>query len=324
MYKTINRNSLNAIFVRTSAVAIFSAASAFGLHAQQSAGTTVPFPAISLKASLSAPLNLSMPDDLNYSSSVGASEMASAENFKLGESEENQPPPRRRYGRRPTYNDSTHNADGSNKWTFAVGGGFTVPAGISHKDLTPSWKIQAGAGRNFDKTFGVLVQFDYDNFGFQGATLKAQQALYQAIDPKDSFTGLDGYSHVWSFTLDPILNYYTSDTWGAYAIGGVGFYHKVADFTLPGTGTYCDYYGFCYQYNANYTIDKYTSNAFGVNAGLGFTYKLSRFGSQKLYTEARYVWTDNRPRSFSYSANNLYPANSNRTSYLPVTVGIRW
>jgi hypothetical protein len=324
MYKTVRRNHLSIFIARATAIAVFSAASTFALYAQQSAGTTASLPPINLKKSLTVPLNLSVPDDLNYSSSVGASEMASAESFNLSGSEENQPPPRRRYSRRPNYNDRTHNPDGSNKWTFAVGGGFTLPVGITHKDLTPSWKIQAGGGRNFNKTFGLLVQFDYDNFGLQGSTIRNQKALYEFIDPVDSFTGLDGYSHVWSFTLDPIVNYYTSDTWGAYVIGGVGFYHKTANFTLPGTGVYCDYYGFCYQYNANYTIDKYTSNAFGVNGGIGFTYKLSRFGSQKLYTEARYVWADNKPRAFSLANNNLFPANSNRTSYFPVTVGIRW
>jgi hypothetical protein len=324
MYKMVRRNRLSTFVTRTTTIVVFSSLSTFCLHAQQSAGTSASLPPISLKKSLAAPLNLSVPDDLNYSSSVGAAETSSAENFKLGGSEENQPPPRRRYGRRPVYNDSTHNADGSNKYTFAVGGGFTLPVGITHKDLTTSWNIQASGGRNFNKTYGLLLEFDYANFGLQGNTIANQKALYQFIDPVDNFTGLDGKSHVWSFTLDPIINYYTSDTWGAYAIGGIGFYHKTANFTLPGTGVYCDYYGFCYRYNANYNIDNYVSNAFGVNAGLGFTYKLSRFGAQKLYGEARYVWTDNQPRAFSYAANNLFPANSNRTSYIPVTFGIRW
>jgi hypothetical protein len=129
------------------------------------------------------------------------------------------------------------------------------------------------------------------------------------------------------------VNYYTSDTWGAYAIAGVGFYHKTATFTLPGTGIYCDYYGFCYQYQANIPIDSYTSNAPGFNGGLGFTRKMSRFSGGKFYVEARYVWINNKSRPFfdgttgtqlSPTYFNVYPANSNHTSYIPVTFGFRW
>ena len=34
---------------------------------------------------------------------------------------------------------------------------------------------------------------------------------------------LNGSLHDWSFTLDPIVNYYTSDTFGSYITGGLGF-----------------------------------------------------------------------------------------------------
>ena len=132
MYTTINKNRISSLITRTAAVTLFAAASTVILHAQQSAGTSSSLPAVSLQKTLAAPLNLTVPDDLNYSSSVGEPEMAAAENFNLTGSEDTQPPPRRHYGRRPTYSDSTHNADGSNKWAFVVGGGFTLPVGASH------------------------------------------------------------------------------------------------------------------------------------------------------------------------------------------------
>jgi hypothetical protein len=330
MHTTINKNRLSAFIGRTAAVTFLSAAATLGLQAQQSAGTAPSLPPISLKSSLTAPIDLSMPDDLKYSSSVGSVETANAETFTLGS--DTQPPPRRRYGR-PNYSDSHTNPDGSARYNFFVGGGFTLPAGGSHNYLAPSYNIQVGAGRNFNKTFGVNVQFDYANFGFQTATLNNQLAIYNALGAVDQngnpLTQLGGNSHIWSFTVDPIMNYYTSDTWGAYVTGGGGFYHKTANFTVPAIGTECNFFGECFQFQANQSIDKYTSNAFGVNAGLGLTYKASRFSSIRFYVEGRYVYTFNSPRSFSFgdingNGFNVFPQNSAKTGFIPITFGIRF
>src|SRR6185437_5384099 len=258
------------------------------------------------------------------SSSSSADAGSAAEYFGLSR-EASQPPPRRTY-RRPNYSDSHTNSDGSNKYTFMVGGGFTLPTGGTHNYASPGWKFQVGAGRNFNKTIGVLVQFDYDHFGMQNSTLNNQLALYNDLGA--GLSQLGGNVHDWSFTLDPIVNYYTSDTWGAYVTGGLGFYHKYTQFTTPGVGVYCDPFYGCYQYQANQPVDWYTSNAFGVNAGLGFTYKLSRWSGTRLYAEGRYVWTDNQPRPFDVSGStsyfNAFPQASARTTYIPVTFGIRF
>jgi hypothetical protein len=241
-----------------------------------------------------------------------------------------QPPPRRRYGR-PRYSDSHTNPDGSNKFAFIAGGGVGLPIGNTHKYDTPSWGFQVGAGRNFSQSVGVMLQFDYDHFGLQGSTLANQNYLYGTTG-----AGLDGNSHIWSFTLDPTFSLVGQGSLGAYAVVGAGFYHKVTNFTLPTTGQYCDYFGFCYQYQANQVVDHYTSNAPGVNGGLGLTYKFSRFSNQRFYVEARYVVVFNKQRvgltafnatspfGKSYTGFNYYPANSNRTTYIPIKVGIRF
>jgi hypothetical protein len=328
---TIKKNRLYLFLGRTMAVTFLAAAGTICLHAQQSAGTASPLPPINLKSSLTAPLDLSTPDDLKYSSSTGSDELANAENFTIGNSED-QPPPRRRYGH-PNYSDSHTNSDGSAKYSFVVGGGFTLPVGGSHNYLATSYAIQAGVARNFNKTFGVQAEFDWDNFGFQTATLNKQLAIYDLLGATDQnglpLSQLGGHSHIWSFTLEPIMNFYTSDTFGAYVIGGGGFYHKIADFTVPTIGTYCDFFGFCYQFQADQTIDNYTSNAFGVNAGFGATYKFSRFASTRFYVEGRYVYTFNSPRQFSFgdiNGNNfnVFPQNSAKTGFIPVTFGIRF
>jgi hypothetical protein len=330
MHTTISRNRLSTFIGHTAAVTFLAAAGTLGLHAQQSAGTAPSLPPISLKSSLAAPLDLSTPDDLKYSSSTGSSELAAVESFDLAGGVD-QPPPRRKYSR-PNYNDSRTNSDGSAKYTFFVGGGFTLPVGGSHNYLATSYDVQAGAGRNFNKTYGVNVQFDWDNFGFQTSTLNQQLAIYNALNIAAGFPTLPqlgGTSHVWSFTVDPIMNFYSSDTFGAYVTGGGGFYHKTANFTTPSIGEECDIFGNCFQFQANQTIDKYTSNAFGVNAGLGMTYKFSRFAGERFYVEARYVYTFNSPRAFSLGdANgngfNVFPQNSAKTGFIPVVFGVRF
>jgi hypothetical protein len=332
MHTTISKNRLSTFIGHTTAVASLAVVGTLGLHAQQSAGTAKSLPPVSLKASLTAPLDLSMPDDLKYSSSTGSDEMANAETFNLSSAD--QPPPRRRYGR-PNYNDSHTNSDGSAKYTFLVGAGFTLPIGDTHSYLSPSYNIQAGVGRNFNKTFGVQVEFDWANFGFQTGTLNNQLAIYNGPplffedQNKNPLSQIGGNSHLWSFSLDPIMNFYTSDSVGAYVIGGAGFYHKTANFTTPALGQECDFFGNCFLFQTSQTFDKYTSNALGVNGGVGFTYKFSRFASQRLYVEARYVYTFNSARDFSFGDANLngldvFPQNSHKTSYIPVTFGIRF
>lgn len=247
-----------------------------------------------------------------------------------------QPPPRRRYGR-PRYSDSHTNPDGSNKFAFMAGVGASLPIGNTHKYETPSYGFQVGAGRNFSQSVGVMLQFDYDHFGLQGSTLANQQYLYNYGVPANAqLSGLDGNNHVWSFTLDPTFSLVGQGSVGAYAVVGAGFYHKVTNFTVPAVGTYCDFYYGCYQYQANQVIDHYTSNAPGVNGGLGLTFKFSKFSSQRFYIEGRYVVVFNTHyagltafnvgTSFgaNYKGYNFYPANSNRTTYIPVKVGIRF
>jgi len=327
MHTTMNKNRLSAFIGRTAAVTFLTAAGTIGLNAQQSAGTASSLPPIGLQASLAAPLDLSTPDDLKYSSSTGSAELANADSFSLSSSDD-QPPPRRRYSR-PNYNDSRTNSDGSAKYTFFIGGGFTLPVGGTHNYLATSYDVQAGAGRNFNKTYGVNVQFDWANFGFQTATLNNQLAIYNAPPLNADFTQLGGTSHDWSFSVGPIMNFYSSDTFGAYAVAGFGFYHKTANFTIPSLGEYCSPFYGCITYQANQTVDKYTSNAIGVNGGFGMTYKFSRFAGERFYVEGRYVYTANSPRTFSYGdANgngfNVFPQNSAKTTFIPIVFGVRF
>jgi hypothetical protein len=322
---------------RAALVALFTCASTFGLQAQQmeaapkaGAAVSATSPKLDLTSLNLASLDLADADGVSYSSS--AAPLATSESATLdfkGLPEGMQPPPRRRYGR-PRYNDSNHNPDGSSKYSFIAGVGLGgIPVGNLHKYDTASYGLQVGGGRNFNKHLGILAQFDYDHFGLQGSTINNQSLLYFGATGQ----GLDGNSHIWSFTVDPTFNFYSSEGLGAYAVVGVGFYHKVTNFTLPQTEC-ADYYCY-YQYLVNTNVDHYTSNAPGFNGGLGLTFKPSRFASERFYVEARYVFIDNSQRvgisennsvaaQQAYTGNNYYPANSNRSEYIPIKVGIRF
>ncbi|MES2394151.1 MAG: hypothetical protein V4555_21135 [Acidobacteriota bacterium] len=265
---------------------------------------------------------------------------------------------RQSYGR-PRYRGGNTNPDGSSKWDFFGGGGFTTPVGTQSDYMTTGWGLQAGGGRMFNAHFGVNLEFDYDHLGLSQSTLTNQLNLYNnqitlfnqycASNPTNStcvaaqapvslFGELGGNTHVYSLTLQPVYNLRSGEGLGAYVTGGFGYYHKVTDFTTPEIGEYCDYYYGCYQYQANQIIDHYTSNAPGVNGGIGFTYKFSKFSNERLYGEVRYVYVLNSARtgvnastcttlscaSSTIAIANDFPQNSNRTSYFPVKFGIRF
>jgi len=334
---------------RASAIFALATAAALSLQAQSGGGagskgvsTSFAQPVFS-SASLIAASDA--PDAIGYSSSAGAAETESAVSYmssSLAASPNPNPgpqPPPRRYGRRPVYADSHHNADGSNKYTFFGGGGFTNPTGGTHNYLATGYDLQVGGGRNFNKKVALLAQFDYNHFGIQTNTLNSLLGIYSNLCGNDctgtAISQIGGTNHIWSFTLDPMYTYLDGDKFGGYVIGGVGFYHKVTDFTTPATGEYCDIYYGCIEYEANETIDSYVSNAAGVNGGLGFTYKASHFSDLKFYAEARYVYTANSPRPYydgstgtNPSANpnyfDVFPQNSAKTTYIPIIFGVRF
>ena len=286
-------------------------------------------------ATPSAPLlDLSLPTvpvPATFSSSSQDNELAVAERPLALTAMDEAQPPRRRYGR-TRYRGGNTNADGSNKFAFMGGVGFTQPVGNTKQYFVPSYSFQVGAGRNFNRNAGVMLQFDWDNFALTQRTLSEQSYLYTQ-DPYPADYGLDAHSHVWSFSLDPYYNIAVREGLGAYLTAGVGFYHKTTQFTVPQTVEGYDYYGFLEQYQANEPIDSYSSNAVGFNGGIGLTYKLSRFSNEKLYGEIRYVVTLNSARegftvdnvnTTTYNGYNAFPYNSHRTTYLPVKFGVRF
>lgn len=340
-------NRSSGFVCRLAALSAFALASTYSSQAQSLAqgSTTGNKPALQLAANNTpGTLDLAYHAGVDYSSSsssLDGVDPSAAEHLDLvTDASATQPPPRRRYGR-PRYNDSNHNSDGSSKYGFLVGAGFTLPVGDTYHYFNTSYGFQVGGGRNFNKNFSVNLQFDWDKFGINGATLGSQQNLYNyyctaalAEAGECPIAGLDGSNHVWSFSVDPTYNFYQGEKVGAYGVVGVGFYHKVTTFTVPTVGEIETFYG-PIEYEANATFDHYTSNAPGFNGGLGLTYKPSRFANERFYAEARYVFVDNSQRTGitynssttllnTYAGSNDFPQNSNRTTYIPIKLGVRF
>lgn len=328
---------------RVAAIAAFSCATPFAVLAQPLSAADAPSPSTRLVGFSAQPLNFDLGtlpgvsySDLSSSSSEANGNPVAAERLNLGTtaSDASQPPPRRRYGR-PRYTDRGHNADGSSKLAIMAGGGLTIPTGSSSNLLSTGYKIQGGVGVNFSKEAALLLQVDYDHFGLPGSLIRSQQALYSGLgffsqDPTTGatipvdFSQLAGNAHIWSITLNPTFNFYQGDSFGAYAVVGGGFYHKVTNFTLPQQQQGFNYYYGQYSYTANQTFDHYTSNSAGLNGGIGFTWKPSRFASERLYAEARFVHTFDSAAKQGPRTYDFFPANHMATNYVPITIGVRF
>ena len=218
---------------------------------------------------------------------------------------------RRTYGR-AAYSDRWSNKDGSNKYSFEGGGGFSIPTGATKHYQNLGWNLKVGGGYNWNRRLGAMVDYDYNSFGVPS----------KILNQVNSQGG--GATHLWSLTVNPRFNYKTSGRVGGYVLAGGGFYRKVVSFTQPFNSqcAYYSYYG-CVPGTVNQTVAHFSNNAGGLDFGTGVTYKLSEFGNWKVFVEARYVWVDNQPSSASKSANGYAPTNY-RTEFVPITFGFRW
>ncbi|HLI76532.1 MAG TPA: outer membrane beta-barrel protein [Acidobacteriaceae bacterium] len=345
---------------RSLLLAVFTGAGFAVAGAQTTSGIPGAETAPAVQPSAAQPLNFQTAAVPSFSSSLEASssssssdtynpdqaaqnQLASVQNAVLLPDLHAQYGQRRRYGA-PRYRGGNTNPDGSEKYTAYVGGGFTAPVGDLHNYDTTSWGFQVGAGRNFNKNFGVNLEFAWDEFGIQGNVLNNQGIIEDPFDTYSLQGNTDGYSHIWSFSVQPVYNIKSGEGLGAYVTGGAGFYHKITTFTTPETGCdpyYAEIYGICIAVSSNEPYDSYTSNAPGIDGGFGLTYKISRFANERLYAEVRYVhvfnqqkpgvdasnfagYINNTTGAINYPTSNLYPANSRSSDYLPVKFGIRF
>ena len=206
------------------------------------------------------------------------------------------------------------------KWSklaIVAGAGFTAPVGNTthggpdHPDSigeTYGYNIKVGAGWNFTKRIGALLEYNFNRDKIPGSTLTELANGSGLAEP------LGGNVNTWSFTINPIIYQPFTKTTGGYITGGGGFYRKVTNFTAPQLA--CDFF---YCYNVPSTIAHSSSNQGGLNFGVGFYWKaFGEDSNAKLFSEVRYTWVD------SPTASNSDIFGSGTSSLIPVTFGVRF
>ncbi len=196
--------------------------------------------------------------------------------------------------------------------TFEAGGGFNAPTSDSSPYITWGGNINVGAGYRINPRVSVLTEYQFIDDKLPGALIAETGA-----------TG--GNAHIWSFTLDPVVDLAPKRTNDVYVTGGGGFYRKVTNFTDPEPSEYCTYFycGIAYE---NQVVGHFSSNQGGWNIGGGFTHRMGGIysdGKVKLFAEVRYL--DVLTPAEVSSPNGLGTTTVGAdTKLVPVTFGVRW
>lgn len=195
---------------------------------------------------------------------------------------------------------------------FDAGGGFNGPSGGSSSRITWGGNFTVGTGYRINSRLGLMTEYQFIDDKLPGAVI-AQ-------------TGANGgYAHIWSLTLDPVVDLFPKSKNDVYLVGGGGFYRKVTSFTNPQQTQYCDYY-YCQPGYANQVVGHFSSNQGGWNFGGGFQHRMGgTYGDSrmKLFAEVRFL--DVLTPAVQTSPNGLGITTVGAgTKLIPVTLGVRW
>jgi len=192
-------------------------------------------------------------------------------------------------------------AQNTNRFSFVFGGGFTQPVRFSEDRLNTGFNFLAGGGVNVSKHVGLLGEFGFNHMGLSTGTLAAQGVP-------------DGSTRIYSFTFNPVVRMNPEGRFDPYITFGGGYYRRTVEFTAPTTAVvsaFDPFYGvfFPIEVPANEILGSFSQNKGGANVGAGFSVRISGDSNVKLFAEARghYIWTT--------------PV---RTTYVPVSFGLRW
>jgi opacity protein-like surface antigen len=189
-------------------------------------------------------------------------------------------------------------------WNYNVGAGANLDSGT-----TRTWVRQggfvgsAGVARNANKYLGLRLDFVFANLPLRDSTLEFAQASGAS-------------THVYSLTLDPIINMPITKVVSAYVLLGPAFDHRTgslnSDTALAGSAcnSFWDWWGVCQ--NSNFSIPlsgnfNSTVNEFGYNVGAGVSRKMP--SGVEIYGEFRLLHGSH---------------NGITTDYRPITLGFRW
>jgi hypothetical protein len=183
-----------------------------------------------------------------------------------------------------------------------AGAGFNSPIGNDGPYITWGGNFMVGGGLHFSKRLTLLAEYQFIDDKLPGEFVAAGG-------------GTSGNAHIWSLTLDPVIDLFPQRTNGVYVTGGYGFYRKLTSFTVQ---VCCDFYGYTVPEVANH----FSSNQGGANFGFGLTHRLGgtyNDGTMKLFAEVRYLYVDT-PRYNAFTGTLPMGA----TELIPVAFGVRW
>jgi opacity protein-like surface antigen len=190
---------------------------------------------------------------------------------------------------------------GQSMFTFAVGGGPTVPGKHSGRNFNTGFNLTAGVGIHPVRAFGVMAEFGYNNMSITNTAL-------QRIGVPD------GSGRIYSVTLNPVVHLNPSGRFDVYLIGGGGYYRRTIEFTQPSSAiatAFDPFYGIFFPVEVPTTqvLGSYSQNKMGINGGAGVAIRFGEDTRSSFFAESRYhyIWTT--------------PV---RTAMIPVTFGFRW
>ena len=196
--------------------------------------------------------------------------------------------------------------------SFEFGGGFNVPTSYSSSYANTGANVTVGSGMHFAHGLGLLLEYQFIDDG-----------LPSAIVAEAGASG--GNIHMWSFTVDPVINLMPKRATSVYVTGGGGFYRKVTNFTDPQLTEYCDY--FCTVGTTNAVVGHFSSNQGGWNVGGGVSHRFAGMygdGKMAIYAEARYLDVLS-PAVVGATPNGLGATTVGAdTKLVPVTFGLRF
>ncbi|MGH9604320.1 MAG: hypothetical protein ACRD3N_01350 [Terracidiphilus sp.] len=194
-------------------------------------------------------------------------------------------------------------------FAFEVGGGVNAPESSS---VTWGGNFTIGGGANFSKNLALLLEYQFIDDKLPGALIAETGAS-------------GGHAHIWSLTLDPVLDLFPKASNDIYATGGGGFYRKVTSFTDIEPEEFCSYF-YCGVGYVPQTVGHFSSNQGGYSIGGGYIHRMGGIygtSKMKLFAEVRYL--DVLSPALTTQPNGLGSATVGAdTKLVPVTFGIRW
>jgi Outer membrane protein beta-barrel domain len=185
-----------------------------------------------------------------------------------------------------------------------------VPVNSTAQVFGSGWGGVGGVGYNFNPRNAVIGEFLWNRDWATGGALQPLEAVSQS-------TGLRGNADLFALTGDYRYER-RGRLFGAYLIGGGGWYFRntwLSSHVTSGTGANCTpawlMWGFTCASGTvipGQTRSGFNSNAFGANAGVGFTVRVGA-APYRFYTEARYHYA---------------PTKNINTQFITVTLGIRY